>query len=265
MIIAGIVLIVIGVILFVVRSLNKKKLFNIKATQTLKTNEIADLCNSVKDEIGPGSFNKVLEVKGVIKCDNPLTAELSGQNCVYYSMSVTREYEETYTDYDQNKRPVQRTRRGSDVISSNSQSVQFFVEDDTGKILVNPNSASLDTVKSVDKFDPAGASMNALSFGSFNISIPSLGAGRRTLGYRYVEEIIPLNRKVYVLGEASDSSGELMVQKPKDKKENFLISLKSEEELVSGVENIIKWTLIGAIAADAIGVVLLIVGILGKK
>ena len=264
MIIAGIVLIVIGIILFIVRAFNQKKLFNIKAAQTLKAKEIIDLCNSVKEEIGPGSFNKPLEVKGIIKCDNPLSAELSNQDCVYYSMSVTREYEETYTDYDQNNRPVQKTRRGSDTISNNTQSIQFYVEDDTGKISVNPNGASIDSIKSVDKFEPAGLDMNAISFGRFNVSLPLLASGRRTLGYRYQEQIVPLNRKIYVLGEASDSSGELMIQKPKNKKESFIVSLKSEEELVGGVENVIKWTLISGIAADAIGIILLVLGVIKK-
>jgi hypothetical protein len=265
MIIAGIVLIIIGVILFVSRSFHQKKLFNIKATQTLKAKEIFDLCNSVRAEIGPGSFNKPLEVKGIIKCDNPLTAELSNQECVFYSMSVTREYEETYTDYDQNKRPVQRTRRGSETISNNSQSIQFYVEDETGKILVNPNGAAIDSIKSVDKFEPAGLDLDTISFGRFNMSLSSMMTGRRTLGYKYREEIVPLERRIYVLGEASDSSGELMVQKPKDKKESFVVSLKSEEELVGSVERVIKYTLIGGIAADVIGLALLIAGIVGKK
>ena len=129
---------------------------------------------------------------------------------------------------------------------------------------MNPNGAAIDSIKSVDKFEPAGLDLNAISFGRFNVSLPLLASGRRTLGYRYQEQIIPLNRKIYVLGEASDSSGELMIQKPKDKKESFIVSLKSEEELVGSVESVIKWTLICGIAADAIGVILLIVGVIGK-
>ncbi len=262
MIIVGLILIVIAVVLFFVRQASQKKLFNIKATQTFKTQDVVELCNSIKEEIGPGSFNKVLEVKGVIKCENPLKAELSGQDCVYYSMSVTREYEERYTAYDEKNRPVQRTRRGSDTISSNTQSVHFSVEDDTGRITINPNGASIDSVQVVDRFDPAGANQTMLSFGSFSFNVPAMTGGTKTLGYRYRESVLPLNRKVFVLGEAADSSGELAVQKPKDSKESFLISLKSEEEIIGQTENVIKWTLIGMIAAASIGVALLIVGII---
>ncbi len=264
MIYIGIILIVISIVLFFIRNSNQKKLFNIKATQTFKAKDIIELCDSVKGEIGPGAFSKILEVKGSIKCENPLTAELSNRECVYYSMSVTREYEETYTAYDEKNRPVRRTRRASDTISSNTQSVQFFVEDDTGKILVNPNDASIDATKTVDRFEPYGRGANSISFGSFSMSVPSLAGGTKTLGYRYQESIIPLGQRIYVLGEASDSSGELMIQKPKESKESFLISLKSEEEIISQTENIIKWLLISSIAAAAIGIIVTIASLLGN-
>jgi len=262
MIYVGIFLVVLGIVSIFINVFNKRKLFNIKATQTFKAKDINDLCECVKEEIGPGSFNKVLEVKGFIRSDNPLIAELSGQECVYYSMKVTREYEEKYTAYE-NNRPVTRTRRGSEIISSNTQSVHFYVEDDTGKILVNPNDASIDGIKSVDRFEPHTSNTGTLRFGNFSLPI-SISSGSRTLGYRYVEEIIPINRRVYVLGEASDSSGELMVQKPKDKKETFLISLRSEEEIIASTEKIVKLSLIGAILGLSIGIILIVISIINN-
>jgi hypothetical protein len=74
-----------------------------------------------------------------------------------------------------------------------------------------------------------------------------------------------LERKIYVLGEVTDTSGELAIQRPREKGKKFIISLKSEEELVRGVKSTIRWTLYGAITCDLIGVVLIILGILGKK
>ena len=261
MIIIGIVLIGLGVYFFFARKKSQLTLFNIKATQTFKTKDIVDLCNAVKEDIGPGCFNKVLEVKGIIKCDNPLVGELSKQKCVYYSMKVTHEYEETYTVRNSQGRSERRTIRGSEVISSNTQSIHFYVEDDTGSILINPSNASLHTIKAVDRFETSsGSNTGTIQFGQFSFNVPSRSSGRRTLGYRYVEEIIPVERRVYVLGEASDSTGELMLQLPSDKKESFIVSLKSEEELIKATEGSIVLYLVGAIIAIIIGIALIVYG-----
>jgi hypothetical protein len=259
LIIVGIFLIGLGIFFFFARKKSQTTLFNIKATQTLKTKDITDLCDAVKEDLGPGCFNRVLEVKGIVKCDNPLVGELSKQKCVYYSMKVSHEYEETYTIRNSQGRTEKRTRRGSETISSNSQSVHFYVEDDTGKILVNPASATLHTIKAVDRFESsAGNNSSTIKFGSLSFNIPSNSSGRRSLGYRYVEEIIPVERRIYVLGEASDATGELMIQLPNDKKESFIVSLKSEEELIKLTESSIVWYLVGAITSIVIGILLLV-------
>jgi hypothetical protein len=266
MVIAGVVFFVISAILIVVRVMTQKKLFEIQSTETLTAKDLQDLYSSVKSEVGQGGFSKMTEVKGVVKCDNPLNSELANQPCVYYSMTVVREFEETREEKDSsgNYRPV--THRGSETISSNTQSVPFYVEDETGKILVNPNDAGIDSQKVLDKFESGEyASGPTLSFGGWTLNVGGITAGRRTLGYRFQESIVPLGRKIYVLGEATDTSGELAVQKPREKGKKFIISMKSEEELVSGAKSTIKWTLYGAIACDAIAVVLIILGLLGKK
>jgi hypothetical protein len=266
MIFVGIALLVIGGILIFVRISAQKKLFEIKATETFKAKDLQELYESVKADVGPGGFSKVLEIKGLSKSDNPLTSEIAKQQCVYYSMSVIREYEETYQEKDSNGNYVTKTRRAEDTISSNTQSIPFYVEDDTGKVLVNPNGASIDAQQVVDKFEPgerqAGAS---LSFGAFSITLSAPASPTRTLGYRFRESIIPLDRKLYVLGEATDTSGELAIQRPREKGKKFIVSMKSEEELVRSAESTIKWTLYAAIACDVIGVILIIVSILGKK
>lgn len=264
MIIIGLVLIGLGIFFFVSRKKSQSTLFNIKATQTFKAKDIIDLCNAVKEDLGTGCFNKVLEVKGIIKCDNPLVGELSKQKCVYYSMKVSHEYEETYTVRNAQGRPERKTVRGSEVISSNTQSVHFFVEDDSGKILVNPASATLYTIKSVDRFEPSTGSNSrgTLSYGNFTLNLPTTSSGRRTLGYRYVEEIIPIERRIYVLGEASDLSGELMIQLPQNKDESFIVSLKSEEELIQHTQKLIVWYLVGSIAAIIIGLGVIAYGII---
>jgi hypothetical protein len=267
MIYIGIALIVIGGILIFVRASTQKKLFEIKSTETFKAKDLVDLYESVKSDVGMGGFSKIIEVKGMSKADNPLTSEIAKQPCVYYSMTVTREYEETYQEKDANGNYVTKTRRAEDTISSNTQRIPFYVEDETGKVLVNPNGASIDAQQVVDKFEPGERQAGSmLSFGAFSINISTPSVGRtRTLGYRFRESIIPLDRKLYVLGEATDTSGELAIQSPREKGKKFIVSMKSEEELVRGAESTIKWTLYAAIACDVIGLILLVIGLVGKK
>ncbi|HEQ71669.1 MAG TPA: E3 ubiquitin ligase, partial [Spirochaetia bacterium] len=98
---------------------------------------------------------------------------------------------------------------------------------------------------------------------SFALSGLTMGAGTRTLGYRYEEEAIPVGKNLYVLGEAVDAGGELAIQKPADKKAKFIISVKSEEELVRKAQSSMTalWV-IGAICGAA-GVTVTVLSLLG--
>jgi hypothetical protein len=262
MIIIGIVLFIVGAFLVYNYFHQKKRLEAISGVETSTTASLQEICQGVASDIGKGSFEQTAEVKGVLECEQPIESEIEKQSCVYYSMMVTRKWEEDY--YEKNEQTGQnerKTRQGSDVVSSNTRAVPFKLRDDTGTIPVNPKDAKIDGEQIVDRFEPqASISGGSISFGSFSFSLGGIGAagGRRTLGYHFSETILPLNRNVYVLGSASDSSGELMIQKPREKGQ-FLISLKSEEELVASSQSGMKWSLIGAIACFIVGVIFVIV------
>jgi len=104
-----------------------------------------------------------------------------------------------------------------------------------------------------------------ISIGSFSITLPSVASvsGRRTIGYEYEESIIPVNRDIYILGEAADSSGEVQMQKPSDKKNKYIVSIKSEEELKRGIQGSMTAMLIGGIISEIGGVTLLLLRIFG--
>jgi hypothetical protein len=260
---------IIGIVLFIVGAFlvwnylnQKKRLEAISGVETSTTASLQELCQSVAGEIGKGSFEEVAEVKGVIECDQPIESEIGKQSCAYYSMRVTRKWEEEYYETNQETgRSERKIRKGSDTVSSNTRSVPFKVRDDTGTILVNPKDANIDGEQIVDQFQPQESiSGSTISFGNFSFSLGGIasGGGRRTLGYHFSETILPLNRNAYVLGVASDSSGELMIQKPREKGKQFLISLKSEEELLASSQSGMKWSLYGAIACFVVGVIFVI-------
>lgn len=268
--IIGVVLFAIGVGLLFAKRSQQDKLLEIKATRTTSAADLNELAASVRESLGQaGGFCQVAEVKGVVKADPPLLSEMGKQPCAYYSCNVTRRYEETYWETDSSSRQrVQKTRSGEETVSSNSQGVPFFVEDATGRVKVNPEGITPDTLKSVDRFEPGEpAAGGEIRFGGFSLSLSGPGlssAGRRTLGYHFEERILPLDRPVYVLGEARDATGEVVIQKPGEKGRKFIISLKSEEELVRSAEKAAKGFNWAAIIVAGLGLVLIMAGILSK-
>ena len=264
-IIIGAVLLLASAGLYLGSRTQQRKLYQIQSTATTTFAELTSLATAVAKEIGAGSFNQIAEVKGTVECAAPLTSELSQTPCVYYSMSVTREYEETYWENDDKGNRVQRTRRGSESVASNTRSVSFQVRDSTGAVTVDPDGASFVDEKVFSEFRPGEAMGGGLRFGSYTFSpagIRALAGGRRTIGYRFEEKAIPLGRPIYVLGEAVDSGGRLRVQKPDQKGARFIVSLKSEEQLVKGARSATTGLRVGAIVALVLGVAGVVLGVL---
>jgi hypothetical protein len=262
--IIAIVLMGLGVGLYFGYKSQGEKLFQIKAAQTYLVSDLMQEAKDVEEGLGEkGSFNKLAEVKGKIQCDNPLTSELARKSCVHYSMSITRKWEETYWDTDSEGRRTQKTRQGSDTVAHNERSVPFYVQDSSGKIKINPEGAEMIREKVYSDFKSGEQGGSRISIGSFSMTLPSVAStsGRRTIGYEYEESIIPVNRDIYILGEAADSSGEVQLQKPSDAKKKFIISVKSEEELKRSIQGTMTGMLVGGIISEIAGIVLLILKI----
>jgi hypothetical protein len=263
--IVGAILVLAAVGLFIAASAQKRKLDLMAGTQTSNAADVRSLADSVAKDIGAGSFAEATEVKGTVQCEHPLTAELTDTPCVYYEMRVTREYEETYWDTDSKGNRVQRHRRGSEAVSQNSRSCVFDVEDATGRIAVDPTGASISADKVYDRFEPGEPRSTSLAVGRwrFDLASVALAGGRRTLGYKYVEKVIPLGKPIYVLGEASDAGGQLSIRKPTKKGVGFIVSMKSEEELSRGAATANRWLTAGAAVTGLGGLVVVVLDVLG--
>ncbi|MBN1946028.1 MAG: hypothetical protein JW797_10150 [Bradymonadales bacterium] len=93
-------LIVIGVIFLVVGGLfllgRRSSLSGLRQVQMAETAGIGDLqesASAVASELGAGAFSQVVELRGIVECDEPLVGELSETDCVYYTVSVDHSYE----------------------------------------------------------------------------------------------------------------------------------------------------------------------------
>jgi hypothetical protein len=74
------------------------------------------------------------------------------------------------------------------------------------------------------------------------------------LGYAYEEWAIPVGHQRYVLGEATDASGELRVQRPSDIGHHFIVSTRSEEALTARATTIIRVLRVCAVVALLAGI-----------
>jgi hypothetical protein len=261
LIIFGIILILVGVGLFYAYKKALDKVYQIKATDTTTAKALTEMCEEIATELGSGSFNEVCELKGVIKeTTEPLVSELKKIPCAHYDMTVSREYEETVTTRDSQGNQRTELKKSSQTVAHNNRTVGFILEDATGRIRVNPNGAKMDLETVCDEFKPAEG--ENLHFGDWFFKVGAAKQGSRTLGYHYVETVLPLGRQVYVLGEARDDEGGLTVKKPSAKDKQFIISMKSEAELVQSASksaNIYKYIAFGA---GIVGLLLIIIGII---
>lgn len=237
----AVIFLVAGIVLLYFRNKNKQKAALMGQTETSGASDVSGLA--------PGTL---VEVKGTLRCEEPLSSEMADEKCAYYSSKVIREYMER--DYDDDD--VGSDRR-SEVVAHNEQFAPFVVEDSTGTVAVNAEGAEMDAKLVVNRFERnTGSEGPSISLGGTTIH---LGGGERTLGYRYTETILPVDAPVYVLGTVQQGGG---IGTPSgDEGHRFIVSHRSEEALGQSVGKTVLWLGVGGIASIAVGVVLLAVGI----
>ena len=261
--IVGLVLVGVAAVLFFLRRSQAAKLAQMIATETSTCADAAKACRSAEGMSGVPGGGAQVEIKGVIEPREVLKAELSGQDCACYRAVVEREWEEKRWRTDSQGHRRHETHRGKDVMSRNERLDPFLVRDDTGKVLVDPQGAHIDWVESVNRFDRGEPEGGTLSLGGFSLNLGSLalGGGRRTIGYRYREWLLPPDHPVYVLGEAGQSGNDPCIAKPSERGMKFVVSVKSEEEIVAGARRTVFWLSIASAICGLAGIVLIILGL----
>lgn len=234
MTIIGILFLMISAVLFFTRRNQQQKLFSIKRARAVTAAELAETAGAVADEIGGGNWRDYVKLWGQITTDEPLLSEHRQKPCVHFVSTVTREYEE--------KNEEGELERKTEQVSHNRQFTQFWLKDDTGSILVNPDGAAIDTVEVMDEFHDERS--------------------RSTLGYRYRESVLPVGQSVLVVGAVSDGTGQLVLGKPLQPDHKYLISLKDEEMLSTTTSRNAQNTQMAMFVCLGLGAVLLIWGLL---
>jgi hypothetical protein len=188
-----------------------------------KTELMGSVETSAARDIASRAPGTLVEVKGTLRCEEPLRSEMAEQTCAYYLSQVIREYEETDRDADGDL----QTRRRSEVVASNERFAPFAVEDETGAVGVRGEGAEVDALEVINRFERDTGGAGSVTLGGLTVN---LGGGPRTIGYRYVESVLPIDSPVYVLGAVQEDR-EIGSPSEEGEKNKFLISYRSEEQL----------------------------------
>ncbi len=225
--------------------------------QYMKTTPLADLKQNLQENEASGleGYREYAELKGVADADSPLKTPYSEKDVAYYDASIYQVFEETET-YTDEQGTHQRVNRREDLMSNEKSPGYIVMKDEISgeKAYIEPvqHGLKLDTVKTLDKFEP----MNMMGqYGFFN-SFRYNQRGTRTLGFRMVENTIPLSQPLYVLGDAYLESGRVKVAKPADNKKPFIVSVKNEADLIHGNKVSAGFALYGGIVLAVAGVLI---------
>jgi len=113
----------------------RKTLRKTQAMRRVETSRVKDVSG-----MAPGT---PVEIKGTLRCEEPLTSEMAGQDCAYYLSQVIRVYQDTRRDSDGDL----KTRRRSEVVSSTERFAPFSVEDGYDAVPVYAEGAEVDALK----------------------------------------------------------------------------------------------------------------------
>lgn len=177
-----------------------------------------------------GVFVGQVEMKGDAVSEAPLASFLAEAPCVWYEYSVEEHWRrvrvETYTDSKGNVRTRTRVDTGWETVASDKAWQSFFLQDDTGAVLVHPAGAEVEPVQVFSRQCSMG---DPLYYGKG----PSGSVSGSTHERRFTERAIPAGQRLYLLGTARERKdcAAAEVAKAGFAEDVFLISCRSEDEI----------------------------------
>jgi hypothetical protein len=195
-----------------------------------------------------GVFIGLVELKGTAESAEPMTSYLASTACVHYTWSVqehwSRTVTETYTDDKGRAQTRTRTESGWTEVAAGGECIPFYLQDDGGVILIQPDGAKIEPAT---LFDETCTPLNALYYGKG----PALPVANSSFRRRFVENGIPLKANLFIVGQARERQDIVAPEIAADPNAPlFLISTRSEEQVSSGMKwGARGWTLVGLLAA----------------
>ena len=173
-----------------------------------------------------GVFFGLNEVKGSVMSDAPLQTYLTEKPSVWYEWSISEHWKKTerYRDKDGNQKT--RTKSGWRKVDSGGSFQSFFLKDDTGELLIEPEGAKVDA--------PSTMSSSCSPTDPFYYEKgPDRAIANSTHRRRFSERSLTPNDELYILGPAKlrQEVAKPMIAQSKEAKYYF-ISTKAETQII---------------------------------
>jgi len=188
-------------------------------------------------------FIGLVELKGTAETQAPFTSFLARQPCAQYAYRVEEHWSRvvvtTTTDSKGRSHTTTRHESGWETVASGGERAPFYLQDDTGYVLIRPEGADLQPAemfsRTVERDDP-------LYYGQGPEGAVANTDHRR----RFVETGLPLHVPLYIVGQARERTDVVApeIAAAKDA-ELFLISTKGEEKVTSSyaISSWVCWVL----------------------
>jgi len=230
----------------------------IKYMQTKTISELNDMFSQM-DANGLGNdYREFVELKGTVLSDNLVETPFSNRKVAYCESKLTQVTETREQYKDSNGNIQTRIKKHENTISNEKSSQDISITDNSSNesiiLEINAAGCNLDIPKTFDRFEPKKNLGNYRYFNSFSWD----RFGAETLGFKMTEETIDANQNLYVIGEAFRVGNTLHIGKPQDSKKPFIITTKSEEDLVNSSNQKAMFALVGGIIAIVIGIIMFI-------
>ncbi|MBR6871966.1 MAG: hypothetical protein IKN17_00500 [Ruminococcus sp.] len=270
LIIIGILLVALGVYLAVFQRAKSANVALEMQVQPTKTFEEVKEALEAMQEYNP-AYRELVEVKGYAASSEAVKTPYTNRQVAFYTAETVQvsETTEEYRDSDGNRR--MRTTKHEDKLSEEESSAELILKDNAGNEIVIETrgiASKLDLVKTHDMLETQNNQNPAYLNDPFRIyrkfNPPSYGTGHRILGYKRIEKTFPLNGPLYVLGEAYMVANRIYIGPPKDKKQPFIVTTKSEEQMLKETQSSQTTSTVVGIICAVLGLVLTIVGFTKK-
>ena len=180
-----------------------------------------------------GVFIGLVEIKGTAETENEILSKFTSTPCVSYAWGISEhwEYEVTTesTDKDGNTTSNTTTKSGWTEIEGGIVLQPFYLKDETGVILINPEKAELEMTESYN-FECTNADSYYFEYG------PPNEVSDSTHKRRFFEKTFSLHEKLYAVGQAKihdDIVAPAIMHDPLCPL--FLISSKDEKQINSNL------------------------------
>ena len=173
-----------------------------------------------------GVFYGLNEVKGSAKSDAPLQTYLTEGSSVWYEWSISEHWRKTETYRDKDGKRKTRTKSGWREVDSGGNYQSFFLMDDTGELLIEPEGAEVEAPTtmsySCSPSDPI-----------YYEKGPHQAIANSTHRRRFSESSLAPGDDLYVLGPAKlrEEVAQPMIAQSKEARYYF-ISTKSEAQII---------------------------------